>query len=50
MLKKQYVGTKGGLGPHTISEKKLFYIYIYIYRERERERERDIYIYIYIYI
>ena len=38
-LKEQYVGTKGGVGPPKIFEKKNS-IYIYIERERERERER----------
>ena len=37
-LKEQYVGTKGGVGPPKIFEKKRsIYIYIYI-KEREREK------------
>ena len=34
-LEEQYVGTKGGVGPPKICEKKS--IYIYIYKKRERE-------------
>ena len=35
-LEEQYVGTKGGVGPPKICEKKSIYIYIYIKREREK--------------